>query len=174
MIGASFLAAPLVGAPPMRSGGKARRAMTLAVATHDPGGRVIVDVGAGWGDLVLHLAEAFPNRRVIGYEISPVPWFAARIRTLLSGRRNAEIRLGNGFHAIETGRVMPDTLVCYLSGLSVSHLKRCLGAHPALLVANTFPIPGWTPLSTEQLPDLLHSTIYVYGRGARPVPAATP
>ena len=50
----------------------------------------VYELGCGWGALLVALGRAFPDVRVVGFEVSPVPWLVARIRT----RRlsNVEVR----------------------------------------------------------------------------------
>lgn len=55
----------------------------------------IYDLGCGWGKLVAALAEAFPQARVVGIEISPFPYWAARFRTRKFP--NVILRRGNFF-----------------------------------------------------------------------------
>ena len=56
----------------------------------------IYELGCGWGKLVAALAEAFPQARIIGVEISPFPYWVARWRA----RRfpNVSLRRGNLFN----------------------------------------------------------------------------
>lgn len=55
----------------------------------------LYELGCGWGKLVAALAEAFPQARIIGVELSPFPYWVARWRT----RRfpNVSLRRGNLF-----------------------------------------------------------------------------
>ena len=58
------------GISPSPSSGKAVRAMLAAI--EDSGTGPIVDLGSGWGTLVIALAGKYPNRQVVGYELSLV------------------------------------------------------------------------------------------------------
>lgn len=42
---------------------------------------VVYDLGCGWGTLVVALAKAFPDARIRGIELSPLPYWVARLRT---------------------------------------------------------------------------------------------
>ena len=50
-----------------------------------PPGR-IYELGAGWGNLARALARRFPERQVVGYELSPLPLLVARAWLALSPR----------------------------------------------------------------------------------------
>ncbi len=52
---------------------------------------VVVDLGAGDGKIVLEAARR--GAQAIGYELSPIMWLVASVRTL--GKRNSHIRFGN-------------------------------------------------------------------------------
>ena len=41
---------------------------------------IVYDLGSGWGSLVIALAEEFPQFEIRGIEISPLPYWIARIR----------------------------------------------------------------------------------------------
>lgn len=57
------------GISPTKSSGKASRAMLNLVDDCVVDGP-IVDLGSGWGTLVIPLARKYPNQQVIGYELS--------------------------------------------------------------------------------------------------------
>jgi hypothetical protein len=42
---------------------------------------VVYELGSGWGSLVIALARAFPDARIRGIEISPLPYWVSRLRT---------------------------------------------------------------------------------------------
>jgi cyclopropane fatty-acyl-phospholipid synthase-like methyltransferase len=79
----SLLAAQAVTGVPTMSAGPAEKADVVALLRRAgcPDGAVIYDLGCGWGALVLALAEAFPNAQIRGVELSPVPYWVARLRT---------------------------------------------------------------------------------------------
>ena len=52
----------------------------------------IYELGCGWGSLVIALARAFPQARIRGIEISPLPYWVARLRT----RKYANVDLQRG------------------------------------------------------------------------------
>jgi hypothetical protein len=54
---------------------------------------IVYDLGCGWGSLVIALARAFPNARIRGIEMSPFPYWVARLRTL--NMSNVVLQRGN-------------------------------------------------------------------------------
>ena len=98
------------GIPPMRSSGKACQAMLASIDR--PVNGPLIDLGSGWGTLVIALARKYPHHQVIGYELSWLPW-------LVSSVRKYSLRLGNltlyrqDFNKTELGN--SSTLFCFLS-----------------------------------------------------------
>src|SRR5580704_7132057 len=56
---------------------------------------IVYELGCGWGSLVIALARAFPNARIHGIEISPLPYWVARFRT--RNLPNISLQRGNFF-----------------------------------------------------------------------------
>jgi len=70
------------GVPPVSTNAsQANDAVALLKEAGLPEHAVIYDLGCGWGDLVIAFARAFPNAKVRGIEISPFPYWIARLRT---------------------------------------------------------------------------------------------
>jgi hypothetical protein len=69
----------------------------------------IYDLGCGWGSLVIALARAFPNARIHGIELSPLPYWVARLRT--RHLRNVSLRRADFFDCDLRGA---QAVTCYL------------------------------------------------------------
>jgi ubiquinone/menaquinone biosynthesis C-methylase UbiE len=69
------------GVPPVPS---TRREIAVVVEllrqAELPPGATIYELGSGWGSLALGLAEAFPEARVVGLELSWLPLWVSRLR----------------------------------------------------------------------------------------------
>ena len=52
--------------------------------------RVAYDLGCGWGQLAFQLATRFPDTKVIGIELSPLPWAFCKLRQVVQRRPNLE------------------------------------------------------------------------------------
>ncbi len=100
----------LTGVPPMSSSAaeaaEVVRLLQSAGLSHRP---VIYDLGSGWGSLVIALARAFPGADVRGVELSPLPYWIARLRT----RNLANVTLTRGdFFRCDLADA--DAVTCYL------------------------------------------------------------
>ncbi|RKD67795.1 class I SAM-dependent methyltransferase [Rhizobium sp. WW_1] len=69
----------------------------------------IYELGSGWGSLAIALARAFPDAEIHGFELSPLPFLFARLRT--RGIRNLSIHWGDFFRQDVSDA---DAITCYL------------------------------------------------------------
>ncbi|NRF72174.1 hypothetical protein HLB44_34840 [Aquincola sp. S2] len=148
------------GTPPMPSSSKARRAMMFAAATVPDA--PLIELGSGCGTFAVRAARAFPNRQVIGYELSWLPWLISRALRKVLGLRNL-VLLREDFLQAE----LPEgaVLLCYLSCGGMLRLAARLdapGPLPAMLVSNTFRLPGRHANQEIRLDDLYRTRVYVY------------
>lgn len=122
----------------------------------------IYELGAGWGTLAFPIAKKYPNCTVVAYENSPIPYLFLRLRLLFSRSKNLEIKFQNFFLADFEDA---DMIVCYLYPGAMRKLKEKFEEelkHGALIVSNTFSIPGWNSFETYVVPDMYRSQIYMY------------
>ena len=148
------------GISPMMSSGKARQAMLASIDS--PVNGPLIDLGSGWGTIVIALARKYPRQQVIGYELSWLPWlvsvilkYSLRLDNLTLYRKDfkkAELRNAS-------------ILFCYLfpGGMVALHekLKREL-IKEILIVSNTFALPSCRPTRVIRLKDIYRTPIYVY------------
>jgi Mycolic acid cyclopropane synthetase len=89
----------ITGVPPMSSSfGEAADVVSLLKRAGLGEGAIVYDLGCGWGSLVMALARAFPEARIRGIEMSPLPFWVARFRT----RKMANVFLHRGnFYAFD-------------------------------------------------------------------------
>ena len=72
----------ITGVPPMSSSSsEAADVISLLKEADLPEQAIVYDLGCGWGALVIALARAFPDARIRGIELSPLPYWVARWRT---------------------------------------------------------------------------------------------
>lgn len=72
----------ITGVPPLSSSSsEAADVISLLKQTGLPEQAIVYDLGCGWGSLVIALARAFPDARIRGIEMSPLPYCVARFRT---------------------------------------------------------------------------------------------
>lgn len=149
-----------VGAPPMPSSGRARRAALELLPEGPP--RTAMELGAGWGGLAFALAQARPDWRVIAVEAALLPWLFCRIRARLSPLDNLEVRRGDLF-AMDLSGV--DLFTCYLLPDAMARLQQKLldqGRPGAHVVSVGFGLRGWTAERQIELPDLYRTPVYRY------------
>lgn len=118
----------------------------------DAGAHTILDLGCGWGGLVISLARLFPNARIIGYEISPWPYLFSKIKGLIHSR-NISIKREDFFKKDISGA---NLVFCYLSPYHMNALKEKLRtlAKGSCVISCSFPITGWEPDRTETVKGL--------------------
>jgi hypothetical protein len=158
------------GISPMMSSGKACQAM-LASA-NSPKNGPLIDLGSGWGTLVVALACKHPHHQVIGYELSWFPWLVSIIRKYSLRLDNLTI-YRKDFTKADLSHA--SILFCYLfpGGMVALHekLKREL-FNEIRIVSNTFALPSCQPVKVTKLQDVYHTPIYVYHW--RPCSTTTP
>jgi hypothetical protein len=149
------------GISPMPSSAKARAAMLDAIADAPTG--AIVDLGSGWGGLAIAAARRYPHRRVVGYEVSWLPWAVSRLRASCLRLHNLTL-LRRDFLRADLGASA--VLLCYLFRRGMRQLEHKLvldDAWPHVLVSNTFfVLPSTTPHEVRVLDDLMRTRVHVY------------
>jgi precorrin-6B methylase 2 len=120
----------------------------------------IIDLGCGTGSLLSRLARARPDCRFVGIEHAPLPWLIARLRTL--GLPNVTIRQGDFWPESLAGY---DFVYAFLSPAPMSRLweKACAEMPPgALLVSNSFDVPGVSALQEVHVGDRRGTRLHCY------------
>ncbi|ABM62123.1 class I SAM-dependent methyltransferase [Halorhodospira halophila] len=122
----------------------------------------VVEAGSGWGGLARSVGRRCPRARVIGYELSPLPWLFACVLQWLWPVPNVEFRRRD-LRRVSCSDAA--AVVCYLHLEAIRELEpRWRAELPpgALVVSNTFRIPGWRPSAIYQPPVRLDAPVYVY------------
>ena len=157
----------LTGSPPTPTSPRVRRSMMAILPTHLPSSTVgqIYELGSGWGGISRTLADHFNSTPVIGIEISPLPFAISWLRNFLSPKSNLKLSYGDFF---DTDLSDARLIVCYLSRDALIRLAPKLERElvpEALILSNSFGIPGWRTLDKSLAPDLYRSPVYLYERG---------
>lgn len=121
----------------------------------------IVEPGCGWGGLQIAIAKAFPYSSVYGCELSPVPWFISKIRTLFC-RDNVTVGLQDA-KMLDFSKY--DVVVCYLCPPFMEILKEKFSkelASGSFVICNAFPIPGWQPLEQTEVGRYPKIPVFIY------------
>lgn len=169
ILGIEVIAAGLImaytmrlGTSPMPTLAAARREILAQVPPEASG--TIAELGCGWGSLAVPLARRHPQCRVVGFELSPVPWAVSAARRRLAGLPNLEIRRADFFDASLEGASI---VICYLFPGAMERLRAKFERElppGALVISNTFAVPGWAPERTQHVGGLCPGPVYVYRR----------
>ncbi len=124
------------------------------------GGFRFIDLGCGTGTFLARLACARSDGNYTGVELTPVPYWLSRCRTLRN--RAVDIRWGS-FWGVNLRDY--DVVYAYLSPAPMARLwdKARSEMRPgSLLISNGFCIPGVAPTRTIALGDAVGSTLYLW------------
>ena len=146
------------------------------LSQYSPSGRFI-DMGSGWGSLVLKLSKRLPEWQVDGIEAAPTPWFIANCRSIGRNADNYRFFIGR----MET-QMLQNYDVVFLHQ-PTRNLTPLLPRLARALQSDTFVITYPHPLPRLPDPDILLSAkndrLYLY-RGMEalaylnPPPATAP
>lgn len=132
-------------------------------------GGAIFELGSGWGNLLIPLAITYPQRQVVGYELSLIPWLTSRILKKTLGLNNLQVYRQNFLHADLSSA---SVILCYLFPAGMQGLEDKLkadGDKPNYLISNNFALPSNTPCKTLQIDDFYRSPIYLYALNDKPL-----
>lgn len=122
----------------------------------------IVDLGSGSGQLSWHIAKALPQARVIGIELSLIPWLRSVMHQKLFGPPNLTY-LRRDFWSYDLGGA--DVVVTYL----MEHLMPQVTAKlrdemkpNALAISNKFSYLAWEPAAKFHFPLPFNINLFVY------------
>ncbi len=149
------------GISPMMSSSKARQAMIAQISMNEKD--VLIDLGSGWGTLVIAVAKNYPNKHVIGYELSWFPWLVSMLFKYRLGLDNLTLYRKDFKNADLSSAA---TLLCYLfpEGMQAleDKLKHDVVNNKITIVSNTFALPSYKPTNVIKLKDFYQTPIYVY------------
>lgn len=165
LLGLSILWSTLTtGISPMMSSATARRAMLEALdrSSELPASEPIIDLGSGWGTLIIAAAKKYPKQQVIGYELSWLPWIFSVCWKCILGLDNLTIYRKN-FNKFDINHA--NVLFCYLFSEAMAILEQKLTQERSdniVIISNTFALPNNKPSDTIQLDDFHRTKIYTY------------
>ena len=150
----------ITGMPPMATAPKVKRVLLDAVPSDLSG--TIFELGSGWGTLAFPLARRHPGCRIVGVELSPLPWLASRLWQILARLPNLTLSRAD-FFKVPLGEA--DLVVCYVQTDCMEKLRAKFeaelppGAH---VLSNTFAVPGWKPEVVHETGDMYATKVYLY------------
>jgi hypothetical protein len=156
----SLVLSTLLTGVPSISSRRSERADVIALAhqaitMHAP---VIYDLGCGWGAMLVDCANAFPNARIVGVELSPLPYMISCLRT--HAYKNVSILFGN-FYKADIRHA--DVVICYLMPQVMPRVQTFLDTQledDTIVISNTFQFRSQTrrsfPVTNSRRTALLY------------------
>ncbi len=165
LAGASIVWSTLtLGISPMPSSKKACLAMMklLDETGFEKGNDPIIELGSGWGNLLIPLAKRYPHRSIVGYEMSVVPWLISLILIKSLAIKNIKVHRQN---YLEADLSCTSVIFCYLFPGGMKALEDKLktdNGNLKYLISNNFSLLSLKPIKIVQLDDLYKSPVYLY------------
>ncbi|WP_158024972.1 methyltransferase [Candidatus Protochlamydia sp. W-9] len=122
----------------------------------------VVELGSGWGNLTVALAQSYPEKEIIAYEISPIPYYVSKFFFYLIGLKKIKTYRKDFFKCNfkDSG-----IIICYLYSNAMQKLKvkfeQELRAGTYVL-SHTFAIPGWKPIQIYYAKDIYKTPVFLY------------
>jgi len=139
-----------------------KKDLTLAVsAAGIKPGETVYDLGCGDGRFLFDAAKRTQAGRIIGFEISLLPYLYAKVKTLIFKDKRIKVRYQNFFKA-DFGQA--DVIYCFLLPKTMKKLKSKLWREMkpgSRLVSYVFSLPGAEPAGESLIRDK-NLPIYVY------------
>ncbi|MFL9814338.1 class I SAM-dependent methyltransferase [Stutzerimonas sp. VN223-3] len=129
-----------------------------------PDGFRFIDLGSGFGGTLLRLARAYPEGRFVGVETAPLTFALCWLRCLF--QRNCQVRYRSLWRV---SLAEYDVAYCFLSPAPMPALwqKACTEMRSgALLISNSFEVPGVEAQEILPVDDWRHSRLLVWRLGA--------
>lgn len=128
----------------------------------------LMDIGSGTGSVLIPLARHRPDCRFVGIESAPGPFLVSRLQA--RGIANLSIERGDFFKSSWEGQ---DVVYAFLSPVPMAKVwaKAVRELKPdALLISNSFEIPGVTADEVVHIGDSRGTILFIYRPGAQPGP----
>lgn len=120
----------------------------------------VLDLGCGDGGLLRRLATARPDCRFIGIEHAPLTALLARLRN--ADRSNVTIRRGDFWQEPLQGNAVVYAFLSPAPMLELWSKARAEMAPEALLVSNSFAVPGVDPDAAVAVADRRNTRLFLY------------
>ncbi|MFY9073426.1 hypothetical protein CRU99_01420 [Malaciobacter mytili] len=147
-----------IGISPMPSS-KAAQKKILEYAKNSKD-ETIIDLGSGFGSLAIFLAVNLPNKKIIAYELSLVPYLISKLLKSLLKIKNLQIYKKDFLKE----DLKNATLVCYLYFEGMKKLEKKLFDENinTTIISNTFSLHNIKPRKIQYAQDFFKSPIYIY------------
>lgn len=148
---------------PLYLSGRRTRDRLVELLGEQPATFALVDLGCGFAGTLCQLASRYPRARLVGYETAPLVFLVAWLRCL--PRRNCRVYFRSLWQA-ELAAF--DAVYCFLSPAPMPALwaKARAEMRPgALLVSNSFSVPGMAPERVIEVGDWRRSRLLIWQPG---------
>ncbi len=128
----------------------------------EAGTGAIIDLGSGWGNVVIRIAKRYPQRQIVGYELSFLPWLTSTLLKKLLGLKNLTLHRQDFYKADLSAA---SVLVCYLFPEAMDKISNRLLLEQSgadFLISNNFALPSWQACKIIHIDDFYRSPIYLY------------
>lgn len=123
-------------------------------------GDTIYELGSGFGNLAIYLASNLPDKKVVAYELSLIPWLISLFLKKVLAIKNLEI-YKKDFLKVDLKDAI---LVCYLFPKGMENLENKLFDESinTTIISNTFAFRNIKERKTIKANDFYNSSIYLY------------
>jgi 16S rRNA A1518/A1519 N6-dimethyltransferase RsmA/KsgA/DIM1 with predicted DNA glycosylase/AP lyase activity len=121
----------------------------------------IVDLGSGWGIFALVVAKNFPDKKVVGYELSPFPFYFSKLLTFLFQTKNLHFYKKDFLKEDFSSDSFYFTYL-YTKGMQKLEEKIIVDNQKLLLISSTFALHTIKASKKEILDDIFKTPIYIY------------
>ncbi|RXJ88224.1 methyltransferase [Arcobacter sp. CECT 8985] len=120
----------------------------------------IIDLGSGFGTLAIHLAVNFPNKKIIGYEVSIIPFYISVILKYILRVKNVHFYKKDFLKQ----NLKDCDLVCYLYPNGMKKLENKLFKETinTTIVSNTFSFRNIKEKEVLNDTSILKNPIFIY------------
>ncbi len=122
--------------------------------------KTIIDLGSGFGSLAIFLAQNLPNKKIIAYELSLIPYLISKLFKILFKIENLQIYKKDFLKQ----NLKNATLVCYLYFKGMRKLEKKLLDENinTTIISNTFTFYNIKCKEKKYAKDFFKSPIYIY------------
>ncbi|QKJ22663.1 methyltransferase [Poseidonibacter lekithochrous] len=147
-----------IGISPMPSSFKSR--LQILNLLKDSSNNNIIDLGSGFGILSIFLASRLPDKNIIAYELSLVPWAISIILKKVLNIKNLHIYRKNYLKEDLHNSI----LVCYLfpKGMELLEDKLFDDCINTQIISNTFAFRNIKARDIIYIEDIYKTPIYTY------------
>ena len=122
----------------------------------------IIDMGSGSGQLTWRIARAMPEAKVVGIELSIIPWLRSVVHQKLFGPANLSYARVN-FWPYDVSKA--DVVITYLFGPVMEKMSTKLRQEMksgSLVLSNKFRFVNWDDVETTVVKVPFTQNLYVY------------